>query len=333
MKYFFYIFVLSALFLHAGEYKFGQGYKFSKELHLGGYFSIDYSQGKEKEQFRLDDVAFLIYGDINRNLSYLVELEAAPFYIKNYDTGESKTDTTFHLERIYVNYTYSQILNVRVGKQITPISYWAQEPINVLRDTSSSPLYSYKMFPKLFSGIDLFGYLDRDNTLQYNLFGQMSDDVDEGYINIKNNFFIGASLEWEISDEVSFGGAIAYYEAKETDIQNQRDVNLFQADGKYDNYPFLLQSEWAYNLVEEKNINEDIYQFSGYVQGVYNFNMQHAVVTRYDYFYDSDENKEINIGLLGYSYRPMPSVSIKGEYQFNSSSYYSKALISFAVLF
>ena len=328
MKYFVYIFCVVTLLLNADEYKFGQGYKISDELRVGGYFSIDYSDGDEKRQFRLDDVAVLAYGNITHKFSYLVELEAAPFYVKNYDTDESQSDKTFHYERIYATYIQSEIFNIRVGKQITPIGYWNLEPINVLRDTSSNPLYSYKMFPKLLTGIDIFGFLDEDNKIQYHIFTQATDDIDEDYINIKNDLFIGSSLEYEFLDEISFGGAIAYYETKK-----ERDVNLFQLDAKYDNYPFLLQTEWAYNIAKDKLLDSTTNQFSGYLQGMYNFNMQHAVITRYEYFDDSDLKEEITIGVVGYSYRPRHFISIKTEYQMNSDSYYSKALMSFSVLF
>lgn len=333
MKFFLYLFLLFSLLIQADDYKLGRGYKISDELIIGGYFSIDYSQGDEKRQFRLDDVAFLAYGDLASNFSYLVEMEAAPFYVKEYKTGESDWNRDFHYERIYATYNHSEIINVRAGKQITPIGYWNLEPINVLRDTSSNPMYSYKMFPKLLTGLDLFGYLDEDNTLAYHMFGQVSDDIDEDYINIKNDLFVGSSLEYEVSDEFSFGGAIAYYETKKMDYRDERDVALFQADAKYDNYPFLLQTEWAYTVVKDNMTSSDSNQFSGYAQGLYNFNMQHAIISRYEYFEDNDLNEETHLGILGYSYRPMPSISIKAEYQINSNSYYSKALVSFSVLF
>ena len=333
MKYFLYLFLLFSLFAKADEYELGHGYKISDELILGGYFSTDYSQGDEKRQFRLDDVAILAYGDLTQNFSYLVELEAAPFYEKDYKSGESNTNNSFHYERIFSTYNYSELVNVRVGKQITPIGYWNLEPINVLRDTSSNPFYSNKIFPKLLTGIDLFGYLDEDNTLAYHLFGQATDDIDEDYINIKNDLFIGSSLEYEASDEFSFGGAVAYYETKKMDYRDERDVLLFQADAKYDNYPFLLQTEWAYTVVEDQATKSNSNQFSGYTQGLYNFNMKHAIISRYEYFEDNDLDEDTHLGILGYSYRPMPSISIKAEYQINSNSYYSKALVSFSVLF
>lgn len=328
MKLFILFFIILS-FLKADDYKLGHGYKISDELHLGGYFSLDYSKGKNVDKFRLDDVAILAYGNIYPKLSYFVELEAAPFYTKDYKNNTSKTKNKFHYERAYINYNSSEMFNFRFGKLISPIGYWNLEPINVLRDTSSNPLYSSKMFPKFLTGLDTNGYINEDHTLKYHLFIQVNDDLDEEYINIKNNLFIGSALDYELSDEINLGTSIAYFETKDI----HKNISLAQVNAKYNNYPFLIQTEWAYTDISNKTFNRNDFQFGGYVQGMYNFNMQHAIVNRYEYFKDTQTNTKENIGIIGYSYRPMYSISLKAEYQFNSNSDLSKSLISFSVLF
>ena len=329
MKYFIYLFVFCFAFLRADEYKLGHGLKLNDKLSIGGYFSVDYETGDQKDQFRLDDVAILAYGSLSSNFSYLTEFEAAPFYVENYTTGTSTTNTEFHYERVYIDYIYSEMFNIRLGKQITPIGYWNLEPINVLRDTSSNPHYSNKMFPKLLTGIDLYGYLDDDNVLKYHIFMQKNKDLDEEYINIQNEHFFGFSLEHEFSSEFSFGGALGNYITTIDD----KDIKFVQLDAKYDNYPFLIQSELAYNDINNKTLDKKNYQFAGYTQSVYNFNMQHALISRYEYFDDNEADKVNHIGVFGYSYRPLYSISVKTEYQWNSESELSKSLISFSVLF
>lgn len=321
------IIVFFTLFLKAEEYEMGHGLKVDKNLNLGAYFSVDYETGDKKKQFRVDDVAVMAYGNIEPELSYLLELESSPFYEKNYTADTSTSDRVFHFERFYINYAHSDTINLRVGKQITPIGYWNLEPINVLRNTTSNPLYSYEMFPKLLTGADLYGYLDEDNTLKYHLFLQRNNDLDDEYINIRNNHFFGLSVEYDLSSEISFGGAVAEY----ITLDNKH-VRLMQLNAKYDDYPFALKAEMAYNTVE-KRARSKSYQFGGYAQGVYNFNVQHAIIGRYEYF-DNDERGKLNhIGVFGYSYRPVYSISYKAEHQFNSDSKSSKSIISFSVLF
>ena len=323
--------------LNAQDYRIGHGYKIADAVNIGGYFAMDYEKGKNTDKARLDDVAFLVYGNLSSKLSYLVELEAAPFYVKDFENNFSKTDMTFHVERSYLNYIYSDSINFRIGKLITPIGYWNLTPINVLRDTSSNPLYSKKMFPKFVSGLDTNGYIGKDATLKYHVYLQVTDDLDKNYINIKNDFFTGASLEYEFSDEINVGGSLGYYETIKGPLpeEGQRNISLLQVNAKYNNYPFLVQTEWAYTDVENKTLNTNSYQFGGYLQGMYSFNFQHAIVGRYEYFNDTQEyiKEKEHIGIIGYSYRPLYSVSLKGEYQVHSDSDLNKFLCSFSVLF
>lgn len=334
------IFVLAffIISLSAEEYELGHGYRVNDTLNVGGYFSLDYAQGKSVDKVRLDDLAFLVYGDLSSNFSYFIELEAAPFYVKDFKNSISETNTDFYWERAYANYVYSEMFNFRIGKFITPIGYWNLEPINVLRDTSSNPLYSYKMFPKFVTGVDVNGYIDLENTLKYHLFGQVTDDIDTNYINIKNDLFIGIALAYEPDYETSIGTSFAYFEAKDTLTTSRVDnknILLLQANAKYDNFPYLIQAEIAYTDIDNKILNVNDYQLGGYVQGVYNFSMEHAIVSRYEYFEDTQSATKLkdNIAIVGYSYRPMYSVSLKGEYQFHSITEENKFLVSFSVLF
>ena len=319
------------------KYELGQGYRINDALNIGAYFSLDYANGKNIDRMRLDDVAVLAYGSLSSKWSYFVELEASPLYLKDFKNNTSEFNERFYIERSYVNYLYSDFLNFRAGKLITPIGYWNLVPINVLRDTTSNPLYSYRMFPKFLSGLDVSGYGNSDATLEYHCFLQVSDDIDEDYINIKNDFFLGASLSYDISYEWNLGASVGYVKAKQDPVVNarKRDISFVEGNAKYENYPFLVQTEWAYTYIDNKEYVTTDYQFGGYVQGMYNLNEQHALVSRYEYFKDTQLGLEENrhIGIIAYSYRPVYALSIKGEYQFHSDSYYNQAFISLSVLF
>ncbi len=330
MKYLFIFMLFLTNYLFADKYELGHGYRVNNALNLGAYFSLDYANGESINRFRLDDMALLAYGNLPSNFSYLAELEAAPFYVKDYKNETSQINATLHKERLYLNYSYSDMFNFRLGKFITPIGYWNLEPINVLRDTSSNPLYSEKMFPKFVTGIQTDGYLDEDEQIKYHLFAQFTDDIDKDYINIQNDFFLGVSIWYEVSDEIDVGSSGGYYKTYE-----KKDVSLVEANIKYDNYPFLLQTEWAYANIQNNVLYVNTYQVGGYLQGMYNINPKNALVSRYEYFKDTQKNvmSENHIGIIGYSYRPMYAMSIKGEYQFNSDSYLDKAIVSFSVLF
>jgi len=326
MRFFLLLTFLTSISVHA--YEMGRGYKLSDNIHVGGYFSADYTKSKDEEYARLDDVALLSYGNITEDLSFLVELEAAPFYTYDFIAENGDKDTYFHKERLYLDYKYSQSINFRIGKQITPIGYWNLEPINVLRDTSSSPILSSEMFPKFLSGIDIYGYIPGSESLKYHMYGQKNEDLDEEYINIKNKHFYGISLENEVDYDFQYGGNIGEYISLDDKRSRFIGLNL-----KYENSDITFQTEALFSDIEDINTRVSDYKFATYIQSMYKIDPQNAVVARYEYFKDNALGVKQNIGVFGYSYRPIYSISIKGEYQVNSDSDLNKFIISFSVLF
>lgn len=314
--------------IYASEYQFGRGYEFSDALKIGGYFSVDYKHGEVENRTRLDDVAILAYGNLNERISYLAELEASPFYEYKFDDKTSILKKEFHRERIYFDYKSSESLNFRAGKFITPIGYWNLEPINVLRETSSNPLFSSQIFPKFVTGLSLYGYLPIGSSLQYNIIAQNTKDLDEEYINIKNDSFYALSLKNEVNFNFEYGGSLGQYITYDSSSNRFIEFNF-----KYDMYDYMIQSEMAYLSIDDAKSSKTYFKESAYIQALYRLNHKNSLVYRYEYYHDDQNYGVQNISTFGYSYRPLYSLSIKGEYQYNSQQKLSNMLCSFSVLF
>lgn len=314
--------------LWATPYEFGHGFNLHDSLSAGGYISTEFESNQQADTFTIDDVAVMAYGNIGSNFSYLAELEAIGFYHKNITDGNEGGSQKFHVERLYGDIWLSDTFNFRLGKQITPIGYWNLEPINVLRDTTSNPLYSTILFPKFLTGIDMNGYLPESATTRYHLFGQATHDMDEEYINIPNTHFYGLSLEHELSLETSFGGSIGEFIA----LKSDEKTRFLQGNIKYDNGSLLLSAEAIAAKTDYQNSKSDV-TLNGYLQSVYHFSNEHAIVGRYEYYDDQHRDYRDHIGIFGYSYRPIYPISIKGEYQWHSQENENRTLLSFSVLF
>ena len=313
--------------LQADPYTLGHGVQADKALNVGGYFATEFEFKGRDRTFTLDDIAVMAYGDINPMFSYMAEFEAIGFYQKNLTDGSQTSKRQFHAERMYGDVWLSDAYNIRFGKQITPIGYWNKEPINVLRDMTSNPLYSFLLFPKFLTGIDINGYVPAIEGLKYHLFGQKNPDLDDEYINIRNKHFFGLALEKEISTDYSCGGSIGDY----IPIASQR-TRFLQANAKYDDSKWQVLSEVLLAKSEYGGTDSD-YTLSGYVQGMLRYTPQYAFLGRYEHFNDHHMGSEDNIGTVGFSYRPIYPVSFKGEYQLHSLNNESRALFSFSVLF
>ncbi|MFH0710743.1 MAG: hypothetical protein V2A75_11100 [Pseudomonadota bacterium] len=321
-----FFFVALTSSMYADGYEFGHGYTLNDSLTVGGYISSEFDSNKQTEKLTIDDVAMMAYGNVGSNFSYLAEMEAIGFYYKNLTDGNEGGSQKFHVERLYGDIWVSDDFNFRVGKQIAPIGYWNLEPINVLRDTTSNPLYSMLLFPKFLTGINMNGYLG--DTTRYHLFGQITHDLDEEYINIPNTHFYGLSLEHELSTDTNFGGSIGEFIALATDEKTQ----FIQGNLKSDNGTLFLSVEAIAAKTDYHHTKND-FTLSGYIQSVYHFSNEHALVGRYEYYNDQHRDYKDHIGILGYSYRPIYPISLKGEYQWHSQHDENRALFSFSVLF
>lgn len=320
-------FVILTSAYSADNYEFGHGVNLNDSLTVGGYISSELESIDGSETFTIDDVAVMAYGNIGSNFSYMAEIEAIGFYQKCITDGTETGNKEFHIERFYGDIWVSDTFNFRLGKQITPIGYWNLEPINVLRDTTSNPLYSKLLFPKFLTGVDINGYLPQNNVTRYHLFAQATHDIDKEYINIRNTHFYGLSLEHEYSMETSFGGSIGEF----IPLASNKRTRFLQGNIKYDNGTLHLSAE-AIAAKTDYTSNKDI-TLSGYVQSLYHFSNEHALVGRYEYYDDEQSDYNDHIGILGYSYRPIYPVSFKGEYQWHSQENDNRTLFSVSVLF
>jgi hypothetical protein len=314
--------------LQAEPYTLGQGLHIDDSFNVGGYFSTEFQSKGSNKTVTLEDLAVLAYGDINPMFSYLGELEAPGFYSKNISNGYETRNLGFHIERLYADVWLNDAINFRLGKQITPIGYWNLEPINVLRDTTSDPLFATLLFPKFLTGIDINGYVPNMERMRYHLFGQENHDFDDAYINIKNTHFFGLALDKEISMEWNTGGALGEFISK----TNNDRTRFLQGNVKFDNTQWGVMAEGIVAETEYTHSNND-YTISAYTQGTYHLNSQHAIVGRYEYYNNKHDNYTDNILTTGYSYRPLFPVSLKGEYQWHSQNDENLFLFSFSVLF
>ena len=331
MKHFIIIFVAISTLIYAEDYSIGHGLQINQNLNIGGYFSTQYEKSDILEQYMFDDIALLAYGGLSDKLSYLIEMEAKHFAVRDIKNSNTSYNTKFHIERAYLDYKYSEHLSFKVGKFITPIGEWNLNQINVLRDTTSSPLYGEEIFPKFTTGMMLYGHLWFDDTLKYSLFLQKSKDFDKNYNNIETDNYYGMQIKKHF-DDIVVGLNIGQFEYEKID-----EMTLYYgASFKYEKDDIQILSEYSmskyeYGFGTDKGKVHDKYAY--YIQGRYRLNRGHYLIGRYEGLEDKNIARKENISIIGYNYRPIYPISIKGEYQFNSDDTKSKFMLSVSMLF
>ena len=311
------------------EYKLGEGIQVgSLPFYIGGYFSLDYIKKEGETKYSVDDVAILGYGNYNK-FSYMIELEYKELYSYTDRDSQTYTDKDSHLytERLYVDYNYDENFMFRTGKYNSDIGFWNLLPINVLRETTSSPQSTYIIFPKFTTGLDSSYSSYEDGGLKINATLQHNKGIDEDdYNNYEVDKHYGAGLSYEL-DEYTFKINGGYFH---TDYNNDKE-NLYYmlVSAKYEADKYQILTE----LGSQKSKEEYTTKYAGYIQGAYRFTQKHIGVLRAESYDNKKLNASEEIFVVGYTYRPLYPIALKSEYQFHSKEDDNKLLFSLSVLF
>ncbi|MGZ5208941.1 MAG: hypothetical protein ACXWB0_07970, partial [Sulfuricurvum sp.] len=316
--------VLACTVIHAEEYTFGDGWQVADSpLSVGGYASSVYIVEKNKRTLDVDDIALLAYGEFD-DFDFLAELEATDVYKKEtglyrYESG----NTVFHAERLYGDYFFGDSERLRFGKFNSDIGFWNQMPINVLRDTTSSPHLVDDFFPKLTTGAHCESRQTYDFLRRVSVTLQHNNDLDNGY----NNFNIDRhyAVAWDIAEQKRlwrFGGGYFRYESL-----HEAFYLLAALKMEHKEWNFLFES------ILRSERNEEKLSYDAYAQGVWHFKAKHDLVFRTEV--EKAPLTQIHDGsaLVGYTYRPLSNVALKGEFEAHQESLLNRLLFSLSVLF
>jgi hypothetical protein len=331
------------------SYRLGQGLQIAQmPLYLGGYFSLEYLYSDDANHaFKVDDIALSLYGSY-QNFSYMAEFEAKDIYtnIKGDEHGVPASDH-FHIERLYLSYTFDEYLEMRVGKFNSSIGFWNLVPINVLRDTTSNPMLRRLLFPNFTSGIEVRYREGGDRTGGIDVMLQEGEDIDslindEIYNNFETKRHYGIGVLFEAFD-ISYRLNAGYFEksAPPQKFAPPHEREFFKK-GVPQEYVYFLGG-FEYQGSDFKLLGELGTQYSsegrhtlpyiGYLQYSYQPIEKHELVLRAESYKSDREKFEDSFLVFGYTYRPLAPVALKAEYQWNSVEERNRFLFSLSVLF
>jgi hypothetical protein len=319
--------VLSLLSTLLSAYEPGHGAKLAEALTVGGYVSLEHENSKNTNESLVEDVAVLAYGSLNSSTRYMLELENSGPYTIDHKNNTEHYNVDFKVERAFVDYKNSANLNIMAGKFISPIGYWNQTPIVVLRDTTSSPLISTNTTPKLLTGLQVYGETPVEN-IEYELAFQGTKGIDDGYNNFELTSFAGGGIKISTESEVESRVFVGSFTQKSDDTRR----TFINIASKADIGQFQLLAEGVYSSINPKSSSHTSVN-GAFLQTRYKLSNEHYLVGRAEHYFDGFEKEKENIAIIGYNYRPLFPVSIKVEYQFNSISEKSKLLCSISALF
>ncbi len=282
-------------------------------LYVGGYISANYD-GKREDKLLFDDIALLFYGNYEK-FDLLGEIEISDVPLK-------KKALRIHTERFRIAYYLYDDTTLYLGKFNSNTGFWNQIPINILEDTTTYPHIMENIFPKLTTGISIYQSFE-EGEREISLTIQHNNDLDKHYNNIivDRHYSLGYK---DTMDEFVWRLSGGYYKS----VDN-RDYFYAGAGIRKEFLNYTLLSELFTKRGEKKR---DI-PYDGYLQLTWHMFYMHDLVFRSEFYNDESMKIKENISLLGYTFRPMPSFSIKTEYIRHSKLSKNRFVFSISAMF
>jgi len=321
---------LFPLILLSAEYRLGEGLQIADTpVYVGGYSSLNYTDELNgSRSLTFDDIALMVYAQQGA-WSFMGEAEMNDVYYNQFELNED-TNSSFevHAERIYVRYEPSDTWRSTLGKFNSPIGFWNLMPINVLRSTTSSPLITEQVFPRFTTGASIDLTLQEKHRLTLLL--QATPDLDTLFhdnraynnFNIDQHFALGYREHFE---QLTLRFNAGYFRER---IDHTAWFYGYMAL-KYNTPLWEVMGEAGYR----KGADSAQKVLGGYVQIMRTVFDKHQLIVRAEGADDDTLNKNDNLLLFGYTYRPLYPVALKSEFQWHPKNNETELLLSVSVLF
>lgn len=287
-------------------------------INIGGYLDMTYDQ-KREEKFLFDDIA-MIFSANKKRFDLLGELELS--HISLDGKSNSSSDVDLKIERLQLTYALDDEKSVQIGRFNSDIGYWNQAPINILEDTTTQPYMVQNFFPKATTG--LLYHQDINENQSFSITLQDNKDIShqDNAIEVNRHY---ALAYHGVKDDFSWRISAGKYRQS-----NGVKAEYMGVGTEYDGEEFLIQAE-LFSQNSEEEIEEKPY--SAYLQSTWHFKEKQDAVIRLESYKDNKITTQEEIYLLGYTYRPLNNMVIKGEYIHHSKLPLNRFVYSLSVLF
>lgn len=310
-----------------------QGYALGgNELTLGGYAAMavaDYIG--HDPALDLSSLSLLLTWEGDSRWGFFGEVEVEHLVTANARDLAADHERQLALERLYVNYLWSDALQFRAGKFLTPIGRWNVIHAAPLTWTTSRPLITASTFPPNATGAMAHGVLPAGgHALQWALYMSPGEElaVKEGADSFEEAY--GLRLDYEIGFGLQLGTSLANFKQQREGGQHKHLLGL---DFLWQHAGWELSGEWA----RRSNVGTSAADEHGlYVQAVAPLADALYGIARYERFSPADASPGLNLYVGGLAWRFRPGWVSKLEYRFatdNSVGQPEGWLGSLAVLF
>lgn len=324
----------------AWEYQLGKGLRVADTgFRLGGYGSIKYDDQSGRDgRIIFDDLSLFVFGDITDRIRFFSEWEDAHFFEINIKNSRSGLTHHGQLERLYIDYLFSDTFKIRTGKFLTPIGTWNEIHADPLTWTVSRPVPTLAVFPEYTTGIQFYGDKTFNNEeFGYSIFLQNNEAINESTGFRKTHLLYGGTVKWFGKDGLEIGIPLVYY----TEYHIGNRIYLTGLDVLYKKKGLEIRGEASYSSIDPSDGGKSK-EYGYYLQGVYSITERLFLIGRHEYINARADEGELRSISLGSAFKPIPEIVLKIEYQIRNGDLRLDALnvnnndrflASFSILF
>ncbi len=325
--------LMSAWAVQAEDYTPGRGWQVpGTGFRLGGYASAGIEDDHhQRRSVGVDDFSLFVTWEGEGKLRLFSELDLERPVAWEQGSGVTTQHAYLALERLYADYLYSDRLNLRAGKFLTPVGRWNVIHAAPLVWTTTRPLVTEHTFPTNATGAMIYGALPvMGHDFDYALYTSIGeewrpdpklDPFEEAY---------GGHLSAPLGHHAEIGLSYANFE-QQSAVGERR--NLLGLDYMWSRDRYEVSAELAYRFSEEGHHADEK---GAYVQGVFPIAGNWYGIGRYEFYDQAGPAPAMNLWLAGVAMRLSPAMVLKAEYSHAENNRIQAPegfFASFAVLF
>jgi hypothetical protein len=298
--------------LESGE--FAGGYRVGDTgLWLGGYSTVEVSVPESNPaSVGLADIGLLARYELTPRIAFFTELDLDDTVTLVEHSGLERGSRILLLERLYLEWSATPELTLRVGKFLTPFGIWNVVRRAPLTATVDRPVATQSAFPEHTTGLSLLYQTTRAGwSFDAIGYGQATDELVRGASDTSADGSAGLRTVTghEIADAYLAVGASGIV-FKSQDTKNWEDA--YGADFDLTFWGNRLSGEFAYSHLRESGAHDE---WSVYLQDTIPLYQQLFGVLRYEHI-EPRRGPVVNGMLPGLLWRIGQHVILKADYQF-----------------
>jgi hypothetical protein len=294
-------------------YELGKGFRLGDSgFTVGGYSAVEYQNTNNADSgASLTHLSMFLWWENQSRLKFFSELDRERETVSVRNQPNPGEVHFLAVERLYFDYSFSDLLTVRAGKFLTPVGRWNLIHADPLVWTTSRPLITHQLFPDNITGLMILGNAPMlGRQADYALYASSTHDLRTVPGNDPFNRAYGARLNLPASESLEFGASYLAYNQQAEPNENKHLLGL---DFLWSSRGYELSGEFAYRTSTESGEPDDKRDGS-FIQGVVPLSEQLFAVGRIESLSKPGLAKTTRLEVLGLNYRPSRAVALKLEF-------------------